>query len=66
MGYFDEPKNILVGLALSEHMGDVNEYLPHLTRLLGLPEPTWHDGFERFVFPWEDITTDEEELNAGN
>lgn len=34
-----EARRILVGLALSEHMGDVNDYLPRLCSLLGEDPP---------------------------
>ncbi len=47
-------QNIIVGIALSDHMGDVNEYLPELADALGLERPEWNDKYERYVFPWEE------------
>lgn len=49
-----EARRILVGLALSEHMGDVNDYLPRLCSLLGEDPPEWDDDFDRYRMAWED------------
>ncbi len=46
-------REILTGLALADHMGDVNDYLPMLADLLDEPLPNWSDEFNRYVFPWE-------------
>jgi len=50
---YTEIRCILVGLALSENMGDVNDELPRLAEELDLPTPVWSDRHSRFVFPWE-------------
>ena len=46
-------KQVLVSIALSDHMGDVNDSLPRLAELLGLPKPEWDEGYRRMVFPFE-------------
>ncbi len=50
---FKDPKQVLLGLALSEHMGDVNDELPSLCRLFDLPEPEWSDDLNRYVMAGE-------------
>lgn len=47
-------RNILVGLALSEHMGDVNDYLPRLAELLDEEKPIWCEGCDRYVWRFEE------------
>ena len=47
-------KNVITGIALADHMGDVNNYLPWLADALELDRPEWSDEFNRYVFPWED------------
>ncbi len=46
-------REILTGIALSDHMGDVNYYLSALAELLGEKKPVWSDEFNRLVFDWE-------------
>jgi hypothetical protein len=50
----EEFQSILTSLALAENMGDVNDVLPRLCRLLNLPEPEWSDDLMRFVMAWEE------------
>ena len=45
--------NLLSGIALADHMGDVNDYLPWLADALNEPRPEWSDEINRYVFPWE-------------
>lgn len=39
-------------LSVAENMGDVNEELPHLCQVLGLPAPLWCDGCGRYFMAW--------------
>lgn len=39
----DKIKRLISCLAYSEHMGDVNDVIPHLCEALRLPAPTWED-----------------------
>lgn len=47
-------RNILAGLSLAEHQGDVNGYLPWLADAMGEPRPRWSEGLSRYVWPWEE------------
>ena len=47
-------RDILTGIALADHMGDVNYYLPVLAELLDEKKPVWSDEFNRMVFDWEE------------
>lgn len=47
-------KQILKSLSLAENMGDVNDEIPVLCELLGLPAPHWSDEWMRYVMAWED------------
>lgn len=48
----EKARQIVGGLALADHLGDVNDYLPDLCRLLGLPEPEWDDDYEGYRMAW--------------
>ena len=52
-------RNLLTGLALADHIGDVNNYLPWLADALGEERPEWNDHYDRYVFPWEHKDLDE-------
>jgi hypothetical protein len=47
-------KDCLVYIALSDHMGDVNDIIPELCKALNLEQPEWSYKFNRFIFPWEE------------
>ena len=47
------PRQLLTGIAMAEHMGDVNDYVPWLADALGEDRPTWNDENNLYVFPWE-------------
>ncbi len=46
-------REILTGLALADHMGDVNNYLPDLAELLGEEKPVYSETWDRMIFDWE-------------
>lgn len=48
-------RDLLLSIALSDHMGDVNDCIPALARLLSESEPEWSDEWNRYVFSWEDL-----------
>lgn len=51
---------ILVSLSLADHVGDVNNDLPRLAKVLGFEEPEWSDERQRMIFPWEDDEDDDD------
>lgn len=50
----EKGRHILTGIALADHMGDVNSYLPALAELLGEKKPVWSDEMNRMIFDWEE------------
>lgn len=50
---FRDPKEVLLGLALAENIGDVNDEIPALCALFDLPVPAWSDDLMRYVMAWE-------------
>jgi hypothetical protein len=53
-------QNSLLGLALADHIGDVNDEIPVLCEALGLI-CRWSDKYERYIFSWEDKWYEPEE-----
>lgn len=47
-------KDYLQGIALGDHIGDVNNYLPALVEALDVGEAAWSSKWDRMVFSWED------------
>lgn len=47
-------QEILGGLTMAEHMGDVNDYLPMLCEVLNLPNPKWSDRYSHYVMAWDE------------
>ncbi|MFA5025045.1 MAG: hypothetical protein WC503_00860 [Candidatus Shapirobacteria bacterium] len=53
-------QNALLGLALSEHKGEVNDEIPILCEALGIL-CKWSDKWERYIFSWESIWYESED-----
>jgi hypothetical protein len=49
----EKAKQALIGLALANHIGDVNDCIPEFCIALNL-ECRWSDKWERYIFPWEE------------
>lgn len=46
-------RDVLTGLALADHVGDVNNELPQLALALGITRPEWSDLRGRYLWRWD-------------
>lgn len=54
-------QDALSSLALADHMGDINNDLPWLAKVLGLPTPVWSDERDRMLWEWDEDYEEEED-----